>query len=153
MAQIFETQFESPVGLLRLRANAVALLSIDFGSSDRRDKSLVLEQACTELNQYFNGSRTWFETPLFLDGTEFQKKCWRELTSIAYGKTITYKDEAIKVGGANYVRAVAQANNKNKFPILIPCHRVIGSDGSLVGYAGGLEIKAKLLQLEKSFSS
>ncbi|AZR72660.1 hypothetical protein BBF96_04205 [Anoxybacter fermentans] len=102
-----------------------------------------------QLKEYFAGYRQSFEVNLDLRGTEFQKKVWRELQKIPYGKTVTYKELALKVGGANYARAVGGANNKNPISIIIPCHRVIGSDGSLIGYAPGLTIKARLLQLEQ----
>ncbi len=83
-----------------------------------------------------------------MDGTEFQKKVWKELLNIPYGKTMTYKEQAEKIANKNYVRAVAGANNKNKIPIIIPCHRIIGSDGSLVGYAAGIKVKKYLLAHE-----
>ena len=93
-------------------------------------------------------SRKKFNLPLSLLGSDFQIKCWQELIKIEYGKTISYKEQALAFRGANYARAVAGANNKNKLPIIIPCHRVIGSDGSLVGYAGGLKVKEQLLIIE-----
>lgn len=108
----------------------------------------VSQQVCAELDQYFAGSLEKFTIPLKLEGTDFQVRCWKELQRIKYGKTISYKEEALKLGGANYSRAVAGANNKNKLPIIIPCHRVVGSDGSLTGYAWGLKVKQYLLDLE-----
>ncbi len=102
-----------------------------------------------ELEDYFKGSLKRFQTPIHIQGTVFQKSCWEFLSQIPYGETRTYKDQAIFVKNKNYVRAVAGANNKNPLPIIIPCHRIIGSNGSLVGYAGGLELKKRLIELEK----
>ena len=104
----------------------------------------------TQLEEYFAGQRYSFQLDLNFQGTAFQKKVWRQLANIPYGETITYKELAIKVGGPNYARAVGGANNKNPLPIVIPCHRVIGSNGKLTGYAGGLDIKEQLLKLEKA---
>ena len=103
-----------------------------------------------EMNYYLNGKLQHFSCSLDLSGTEFQKKVWQELTAIPYGENRSYKDVAIKIGGANYARAVGMANNKNPLPIIIPCHRVVGSSGKLVGYALGLDVKDKLLKLEAS---
>ncbi len=146
--KFFTRQLSSPVGPLTLMANHDALISIEFKATKKNDESPVLDIACKELALYFAGELTQFKTPLQINGTQFQKKCWDALQEIPYGETISYKEEAIKLGGSNYARAVAGANNKNVLPIIIPCHRVIGHDGSLVGYAGGLKIKENLLELE-----
>ena len=103
-----------------------------------------------QLSEYFSGSRKSFSMKLDLQGTEFQKRVWNELTKIPYGKTITYKELAVRLSNVKSIRAAGTANGANPIPIIIPCHRVIGSDGSLTGYAGGLEMKEKLLQLEGS---
>lgn len=102
------------------------------------------------LDDYFKGTKKPFPWKLvkLTTGTEFEKKVWKELWKIPYGKTVSYKDIARKVGSPKAVRAVGQANKKNPFPIIIPCHRVIASDGSLGGYAYGVEMKIKLLRLE-----
>ena len=100
--------------------------------------------------EYFNGERREFNLPIFIEGTDFQKKVWNALVNIPYGKTCSYKDIAIAIGNEKAVRAVGHANNKNKLPIVIPCHRVIGINGKLVGYAGGIDRKDKLLELEKN---
>jgi methylated-DNA-[protein]-cysteine S-methyltransferase len=105
-----------------------------------------------QLNEYFSGSRKKFDLPLDIDGTEFQKKVWNELKKIPYGKTKSYKYIAEKLGDVKAIRAVGKANGQNPVPILIPCHRVIGSNGKLTGYAGGLDIKEKLLEIEGSRS-
>jgi len=104
----------------------------------------------SQLVEYFGGGRKNFNLSLEIMGTEFQKKVWNELLKIPYGKTITYKELAIRLGDEKVIRAAAHANGVNPLPIVIPCHRVIGSDGSLVGYGGGLHIKEKLLALEGS---
>jgi O-6-methylguanine DNA methyltransferase len=103
-----------------------------------------------QLGEYFNLERKQFELPLEIIGTEFQKRVWTELLKIKYGETISYKELALKLGNLKTIRAVAQANGSNPLPIVIPCHRVIGADGTLVGYGGGIEVKEKLLQLEGS---
>lgn len=104
----------------------------------------------SQLLDYFKGERKVFNLPLEITGTEFQKKVWGELLKIPYGETISYKELAIRLGDEKVIRAAAHANGVNPLPIVIPCHRVIGSNGSLVGYGGGLHIKAKLLDLEGS---
>lgn len=102
----------------------------------------------SEISDYFLGNTTKFTVALDLIGTDFQKQVWKALMEIPYGETTSYKEIANKINNPNAMRAVGMANNKNKVPIIIPCHRVIGADGGLVGYGGGLHIKEKLLQLE-----
>ena len=102
----------------------------------------------SQLKEYFKGKRKEFDLPLEIEGTDFHKKVWNELLKIPYGKTISYKELAIRLGHEKVIRAAAKANGANPLPIVIPCHRVIGSDGSLVGYGGGLKIKEKLLSIE-----
>ncbi len=104
--------------------------------------------AFNQLREYFSGERKKFNLPLDLEGTEFQNKVWKELQKIPYGKTISYKTLSEKIGNVKAIRAVGKANGQNPVAIIIPCHRVIGSNGSLTGYAGGLDIKEKLLLLE-----
>lgn len=105
-----------------------------------------------QLKEYFAGTRKTFDVPLDIEGTDFQKKVWNELQKIPYGKTISYKSLAEKLGDVKAIRAVGKANGQNPIPIIIPCHRVIGSDGSLTGYVGGLDVKEKLLEIEGSRS-
>lgn len=105
-----------------------------------------------QLREYFNRQRKNFELPLEIIGTEFQKKVWDELLKINYGETISYKELAIRLGDVKSIRAAGKANGANPLPIIIPCHRVIGAEGKLVGYGGGLEVKEKLLELEGSLS-
>lgn len=103
-----------------------------------------------QLNEYFEKKRTTFEIPLQLIGSPFQVKCWKELLNIPYGKTISYKEQAIKIGNEKAFRAVANANGQNMIDILVPCHRVIANNGKLSGYTGGVEKKEFLLKLEQN---
>lgn len=110
----------------------------------------VLEATCTQLNGYFDGRRQEFSLPLLLCGTEFQKQVWQELLTIPYGTTVSYAELARRIGRPKSVRALANAVGANPIGIIVPCHRIIGSDGSLTGYAGGLDAKAYLLQSESA---
>lgn len=105
-----------------------------------------------QLKEYFKRKLKMFDLSLDIIGTDFQRKVWDELTKISYGETISYGELAIRMGDKNLMRAVAAANGANPIPIIIPCHRVIGADGSLTGYGGGLEVKKKLLELEGSWT-
>lgn len=109
----------------------------------------LLSEAVKQLKSYFAGKLKEFSLPLEPSGTAFMKQVWSALREIPYGETASYKDIAIKIGSPKAARAVGLANNRNPIPIFIPCHRVIGADGSLTGYRGGLEMKKKLLDLEK----
>ena len=115
-----------------------------------KQESPFFAQLKTELKEYFEGKRREFSVPIELVGTDFQKKVWAELLKIPYGKTISYKQLAERVGNSNASRAVANANGMNKISLIVPCHRVIGADGSLTGYASGLERKRFVLDLEKN---
>ncbi len=119
----------------------------DYENYQEKDTELLLE-AKKELEEYFEGKRKEFDLPLEQEGTEFQKEVWNVLEKIPYGETRTYKEVAKMVGNEKASRAVGMANNKNNIPIIIPCHRVIGSNGKLVGYALGLDMKKYLLDLE-----
>lgn len=120
------------------------ILNADYveGSSD------VIEKASHQLNEYFLNQRREFEIPLLFVGTDFQKKVWNELLKIPYGTTVSYRELAMRIGMPNAVRAIANTNAVNAISIIAPCHRVIGSDGSLTGYGGSLERKRFLLELE-----
>lgn len=113
------------------------------------EENSVLAQTRRELGEYFDGSRQTFDTPLHIVGTDFQQYVWQTLQTIAYGKTLSYGEEAKQMQQASAVRAVANANGRNRISIIIPCHRVIGSNGSLTGYGGGLERKQWLLDFEQ----
>lgn len=111
--------------------------------------SELSELAASQLTEYFNGKRKAFDLPLEIIGTDFRKKVWTALSEIPYGETRSYKDIAERIGIPKACRAVGGANNKNPISIIIPCHRVVGADGSLVGYGGGLDKKVMLLELER----
>lgn len=126
---------------------------IDFVSESgnvSKNQPDVLKKASQQLTEYLNGNRKVFDLPLDPDGTDFQKRVWNMLLTIPYGKTLSYAQMAEKLGNPKVIRAAASANGKNPISIVIPCHRVIGSDGSLVGYGGGLENKQFLLELENA---
>lgn len=114
------------------------------------DTSEVIEQAAGELDEYFAGKRKDFDVPLLFVGTDLQKDVWRELQNTPYGTTLSYKELAMRTGRADAIRAVANAVGNNAISIFVPCHRVIGSNSSLTGYAGGLEAKRMLLKLEET---
>ena len=117
-----------------------------------KKETLLIKKTKQELMEYLECKRKMFDIPIKLDGTEFQVKVWTELLKLPYGKTCSYLDIAKKIGNPNAARAVGMANNKNKIQIIIPCHRVIGSNKKLIGYAGGIDVKEKLLKLEKDNS-
>lgn len=117
------------------------------------DETQVIKNAYKQLNEYFLGERCFFNIPVKLRGTEFQKKVWSELLKIPYGQTVSYKDIAIRIGNEKATRAVGSANNRNPLPIIVPCHRVIGKNGKLIGYSGGTELKQKLLNAEQKFKN
>ena len=121
--------------------------NIDIIESD----TPLLKKASEQINEYFSGKRETFDLPLNPEGTEFMKKVWKQLLNIPYGETKTYKQIATEIGNEKAARAVGMANNKNPIPIIIPCHRVIGSNKKLVGYALGLDVKEKLLKLEAKY--
>lgn len=145
------THFKSPFGWLELEAEENHLKRVNFCPTPEppKDSSLsVLQAALKQLKEYFSGQRTEFELPLMPEGTDFQKKCWKILQTIPYGKTISYEEQAILAGGKNYTRAVGGANGKNPIAIIVPCHRVIGKNGELTGFASGVDKKRQLLDLE-----
>ncbi len=151
-------EMNSPVGTLRLIANARALVAI-LWKRERPDRVKmatpvpapehpILCAAERQLNEYFTGRRSDFELPLEPHGSDFQKKVWQALRKIPFGQTRSYREIAEAIGAAAAIRAVGRANGKNPLSIVVPCHRVIGSKGSLTGFAGGLPAKAALLALE-----
>lgn len=151
-------RLDTPIGDLHLFATEHELVRIDFRAPPKSvtklasatTKNPVLRKARTQLKEYFAGRRTQFDLPLALMGTPFQMRVWKELTRIPYGKTISYGEQAKRVGAGKAYRAVGTANGRNPIPIVIPCHRVIAGDGGLGGYGGGLGVKTKLLRLETS---
>lgn len=161
-------EYECHCGRLRLGVHGKSLCLCDWVMEGRIEKTvrkmkkylpegevkddlILLERLVHELNEFFSGKRREFDVPLLLAGTEFQRKVWNTLSEVKYGETFTYKDLAKSIGRPKSVRAVANAVGANPVSIFIPCHRIVGSDGSLTGYAGGLEAKSFLLQLEKQF--
>ncbi|HEX4108872.1 MAG TPA: methylated-DNA--[protein]-cysteine S-methyltransferase [Solirubrobacteraceae bacterium] len=149
------TIYESPLGPLTLRAGAAGLTGLYFpggefsAGEDRSTASPLLRQACEQLDEYFAGERQRFELELDLPGTEFQLSVWQALRAIPYGATISYSTLATRLGRLDRLRAAAAAVGRTPVPIVVPCHRVIGADGSLTGYGGGLDRKAALLDLER----
>lgn len=144
----------SPVGRLRLVSSGTELLRIEFEGREIRAAGQheasdpVLADCATQLNEYFRGARRDFRLPLGAGGTDFQQRVWRALGAIPYGQMRSYRDIARAIGNPSAVRAVGAANGRNPLPIVVPCHRVIGSDGRLTGFAGGLGTKEVLLRLE-----
>ncbi len=152
------SQIESPIGVLTLFSNENALTQLNWGSVDitkhiNQNKSIQLEtdllaMARQEIIEYFKGHRTEFTLPLEPVGTPFQVKVWNALKTIPYGETLSYQELARLIGNPKACRAVGGANKKNPIGLIIPCHRVIGASGKLTGFAGGIDVKSKLLKLE-----
>ena len=144
--------YEFPFGFLKIEYDGDVLISLKKidEKSDYGKKTEFTNFVYNEVMEYLDGKRKTFDIKYEINGTEFQKKVWKELTKIPYGETRTYKEIAVAVGNPKASRAVGMANNKNPIAIIVPCRRVIGSDGKLVGYAGGLDMKRALLTLEKN---
>jgi methylated-DNA-[protein]-cysteine S-methyltransferase len=143
---------DSPMGPVTVASTGKGIASIHFGNSvpdgSVTDPS-VNDQTVEQLTEYFEGKRTQFDLQLDVEGTPFQKAVWDELLRIPYGETRTYGDIAKAIGRPGAARAVGMANHENPIAVVIPCHRVVGRDGSLTGYAGGLHLKAQLLSIER----
>ena len=165
MQKIYIHQINSPLGLLTVGATnkGICLLEFDdeqriakhFAQFNKREEvelitatSDLISEAEEQLKAYFDGERKEFDLRLDMVGTDFQLKVWKELLKVPYGVTRSYKEQAIAVGDLKAIRAVATANGENRISIIIPCHRIIGADGSLTGYGGGIWRKQKLLELE-----
>lgn len=163
METLYYSRMESPVGILYVGVSEQGMVLLDLHggeflrkkqSGNGKNKVEWMESEVKtapyvrELKEYFDGKRKKFSFPLDLRGTEFQKRCWQALLNIPYGKTRSYADIAREVGSPQSFRAVGQANHQNPVAIVVPCHRVITSDGKLGGYGGGLAMKEKLLRLE-----
>ncbi len=150
----------SPIGSIFIAANNVSLRAITFDRNEEiirktlsafKEKSNpIIEQAHTQLNEYFAGLRTEFDLPIIFKGTAFQQQTWNALLSIPYGETRSYSEQAQLIGNPKAVRAVGRTNGLNPIGIVVPCHRVIGKSGKLTGYAGGLDKKQFLLRLESN---
>lgn len=157
-------KMESPVGTLHLLADDSGLHALAFDANWKRvlasfdytpveREHPVLKQAIEELQEYFAGERKDFTVPLAMQGTDFQYTAWCALQEIEYGKTASYREQAEKMKKPKAMRAVGKANSMNPIAILVPCHRVVGADGSLTGYAGGMDVKKALLDLEKGMKN
>jgi methylated-DNA-[protein]-cysteine S-methyltransferase len=146
--------YDSPVGVLKIGGTEQYITEISFAAKETEpaqntfEPSPILHKCTEQLIEYFLGTRQIFDIPYHQSGTEFQEKVWAKLSAINYGVTYSYTDLAKKLGDPKVIRAAAAANGKNKLMILVPCHRVIGADRSLVGYAGGMSVKKWLLQHE-----
>ncbi len=142
---------ESPLGNILLEANAKGITAVQFSWLENvptESTNSILNQCAQELHEYFVDKRMFFTVPLSLNGTDFQMRVWEELQNIPYGTTSTYLKMAKRLGDEKVIRAAASANGKNPIAIIVPCHRVIGTNGDLVGYAGGLDKKKWLLEHE-----
>jgi methylated-DNA-[protein]-cysteine S-methyltransferase len=146
--------YDSPLGTLELKASDKGIASVLFSGNNKTTpaKNLFLKKCMEQLDEYFSKKRTSFDLPLDTEGTTFQQNVWRELIKIPFGRTVSYLHIAKALGDEGAVRAVGAANGKNKIAIIIPCHRVIGADGSIVGYAGGVDRKQWLLDFEKNIT-
>jgi methylated-DNA-[protein]-cysteine S-methyltransferase len=158
MPKVFTVFYESPIGALEIKAEEKGVLAVNFVKRGGRprgpagaaeDGPAVLKACLGQLAEYFRGERTSFSLPLRLEGTAFQKKVWAELLRVPFGKTTTYRAIAAAVGNERATRAVGGANHRNPVSIIIPCHRVVASDGRLTGYGGGLWRKEWLLGHEQ----
>jgi methylated-DNA-[protein]-cysteine S-methyltransferase len=158
MQQVYSTHYASPVGLLRISCNSTCIIEVHFLNKEEEAAAVnnyypdgtppVLQQCVDELIEYFQGLRKVFEVPVYHEGTPFQQKVWAELLNIPFGKTISYLTLAKRLGDPKAIRAAASTNGKNKIAVIVPCHRVIGSNNDLVGYGGGLWRKKILLEQE-----
>jgi len=157
MQQQFEHIYSSPIGRLKIVSDVDCIRALTFIEDKDETVSLkedgiespaIIHQCIDELIEYFNGSRTQFTLPIQQTGTDFQQKVWKELYEVPYAKTMSHAELAKKLGDPKVIRAAASANGKNKIAIIVPCHRIIGSDSNLTGYAWGLSRKKWLLQHE-----
>lgn len=147
--------YDSPVGILKLVSNATHLKSISFCNKKENDSEIIPEillETINQINEYFSGKRKIFNLKTDPEGSSFQKTIWKLVLNVPYGETTSYNEISRQTGIKGNVRAVGSANGKNPLPIIIPCHRIIGSNGKLTGYSGGLERKKWLILHEKSHS-
>ncbi|MFQ5641731.1 MAG: methylated-DNA--[protein]-cysteine S-methyltransferase [bacterium] len=145
--------YKSPIGYLKVTGSETAIHVLEFLEETSVPDSQIascLQECFQQLDEYFQGTRKEFSLHLQPQGTEFQKRVWQQLQRISYGQTASYLDIATAIGNKKAVRAVGAANGQNKIPVLIPCHRVIGRDGSLIGFGGGIWRKEFLLRHEKA---
>lgn len=155
MVQSLKAVYRSEIGLIEIIGTETAITSLNFVDNDRDEILAVhpaLQECVSQLDAYFKGTRREFELELAPEGTPFQQQVWRELLKIPYGRTTSYLEIARAIGNEKAVRAVGAANGQNPISIIIPCHRVIGADGKLTGYGGGLWRKEWLLNHERNFA-
>ncbi|MFN8298179.1 MAG: methylated-DNA--[protein]-cysteine S-methyltransferase [Chitinophagales bacterium] len=156
MDNLFTTSFNTPLGYLQVTGTAEFITSVWFVEEPKPDSTAGLPEVITncvkELQEYFEGNRQVFSVPIGTEGTEFQRRVWHELELIPFGETCSYLDIARKLNDENSTRAVGTANGKNPIAIILPCHRVIGENGKLTGYAGGMWRKSWLLEHEGKVS-
>lgn len=153
--KLYKKYIDSPIGLLEIKTTANSLVSISFvekASNNSTTQPDILQQTEYQLQEYFIGKRKAFNLNLNPEGTEFQKRVWQFVEKVDFGKTASYLEIAKQTGSPKNTRAVGMANGKNPIPIIIPCHRIIGSNGKLTGYAGGLARKSYLLRHEIQFA-
>jgi methylated-DNA-[protein]-cysteine S-methyltransferase len=158
MPETYYTYYKSPLGFLKIAGTDHYISEVTFLDEDEDYKGAanyhpLLNKCVEELIEYFNGNRLTFDIPVHQKGTEFQNRVWSELINIKYGKTISYMDLAKRLGDPNCIRAAANSNGKNQICVIVPCHRVIGSNHTLVGYAGGIWRKKWLLDLENKIAN
>lgn len=149
--------YDTPIGKIGIADNGDFVIGLFFGDTYRpqgaqEKETSLIKRTMEQLREYFAGVRTEFDIPVALQGTEFQTQVWKALMVIPYGKTCTYGELAARIGNPKAFRAVGMANNRNPVSIIVPCHRVIGASGKLVGYGGGLNVKERLLDLERKTS-
>lgn len=150
--------YQTSIGKIGIADNGSAITNLFFdGAKVSQDinveETALIKKAAAQLKEYLGGKRKRFNVPLIMEGTPFQQTVWTALQAIPYGETRSYKEIAVSIAQPNACRAVGMANNKNPLACFVPCHRVIGTNGKLVGYAGGLSIKEKLLSMEKQYAS
>ena len=145
--------YDTEIGTIKISEKDGKIIGLGFSDYKKENEiekeTDAIRKTYLQLKEYLSGKRKNFDIEIEMIGTEFQKKVWKELLNIPYGETRSYKDIAIAIGNEKACRAVGNANNKNPIAIIVPCHRVVGSNGSMTGYAGGLNIKEKLLKIEK----
>lgn len=159
--RIVSFSYKTPVGIITIAEDGSGITNLFFNNeetyvklfSPEQTETPLLQKTASQLYAYFEGKRKTFDIPLNPAGTDFQKKVWNALRCIPFGQTRSYGGIAKDIGNKNAFRAVGGANNKNPIAIIVPCHRVIGANGTLVGYAGGLSIKEFLLNLEKKYTT
>ena len=145
--------YQTKIGRIKIAQEGDAIVEINVTDSEKESEkeTALIKKTIKEIEEYFEGKRKFFDIPISIKGTEFQEKVWEALLRIPYGETKSYEDIAKMIGCPKGARAVGMANHNNKIIIIIPCHRVIGKNGKLVGYAGGLPVKEKLLQIESNY--